>query len=425
MVGIVRPRFALCGAGTAREAGIHDRRGAYARTGDRRECGDVFGRGSSALSRPGDAARRDDDASHIPRARPSAARSSLGNGIPFARYVDLTNWTSSFSRMAQLTRRDIAVGNGGDSREMSVGIVSASFFDFFDAPPTIGRNFTTAEDSTPAGAPVAVLGYSYWQTGYGGRRDAIGQTIRVGPLVYTIIGVEPAGFGGVWPDQPPVVYIPISSYASTQTLNQKGKTWWTTYNWTWSQTIAMRKPGVSVARADADLTAAYLRSYRVQVADQPRSTPIDLVKPRAIAASIRSPARPESEPALEGRRMDWRCGTDRPADCMRERRQPVARARAQPAAAKLRCASRSESVAGAWSPSCSRRACCSALLGGTAGLAPRADRRGVPARSVPAKVDAGAGTRRPDARCSSPRLRLLLRDCSPGSHRRFNSAAST
>ncbi len=210
----------------------------------------------------------------------------LGNGMPFARYVDLTNWTTSFSRLAQTTRRDIAVGSGGDAREMSVAIVSATFFDMFDAPPVIGRNFTPAEDSTPAGAPVAVLGYSYWQSAYGGRRDAIGQTIRVGPLVYTIIGVEPAGFAGLWPDQLPVVYIPISSYASTQTLNQKGKTWWTTYNWTWSQAIAMRKPGVSIARADADLTAAFQRSYRVQLADQPAGTPFDLAKPRAVAASI-------------------------------------------------------------------------------------------------------------------------------------------
>jgi putative ABC transport system permease protein len=206
--------------------------------------------------------------------------------IAFARYLDFTRTTTSFSRFAQFTSRDLAIGAGADAREMRVGVVSASFFGFFDAPPAMGRYFTASEDSTPSGTPVAVLSYSYWRTEFGSRRDAIGSTVRVGPLVYTVIGVSPAGFAGLWPDQPPVAYIPISSYAATQTINLRGQTWWTTYNWTWSNTLAQRKPGVSVAVADADLSTAYLRSYEGQIAGNPRATPIAVSKPHALVGSI-------------------------------------------------------------------------------------------------------------------------------------------
>src|SRR5476649_1521191 len=215
-------------------------------------------------------------------------KENLGNGIQIARYLDLARFTTSFSRFAQIARRDIAVGTGSDSREMGIGVVTASFFDFFDAPPVIGRTFATAEDSTPEGKPVAVISYSYWKTQFGGRRDALGATMRIGPLVYTIIGVEPAGMAGLWPDQPVVAYIPVSSYATTMNFQSKTETWWTTYHWTWSQTIAMRKPGISVERANADLTSAYKRSYSAEAAAEPRQTPIDVVKPRALAASILS-----------------------------------------------------------------------------------------------------------------------------------------
>jgi predicted permease len=218
----------------------------------------------------------------------------IGNGIQIARYLDLARWTTSFSRFAQIARRDLAVGTGSDSREMGVGIVTPSFFDFFDAPPVIGRNFTAAEDSTPSGTPVTVISYSYWQTAFGGRSDALGSTLRIGPLVYTIIGVEPAGYAGLWPDQPPIAYIPVSSYASTMAFNQKGETWWTTYHWTWSQTIAMRKPGVSDQAANADLTNAYRRSFAGEVANDPRQTPIEMAKPRALAASILSQRGPNT-----------------------------------------------------------------------------------------------------------------------------------
>jgi len=93
----------------------------------------------------------------------------IGAGVQYARYLDLTNWTTSFSRTAEFTDRNLAFGVGVDARELQVGAVSASFFDFFDAPPALGRYFTVAEDSPPTGAPVAVLGYGYWQSTYGGR----------------------------------------------------------------------------------------------------------------------------------------------------------------------------------------------------------------------------------------------------------------
>ncbi|MFI5244761.1 MAG: ABC transporter permease, partial [Gemmatimonadales bacterium] len=219
-------------------------------------------------------------------ARTNRDKERTTGSIAYARYVDFGRWTHSFTRFAQFAARDLAIGSGADAREMRVGAVSASFFGFFDAPPAIGRYFTAAEDSTPNGTAVAVLSYSYWRAEFGGRRDAIGSTIRVGPLVYTIIGVAPAGFAGIWPDQPPVAYIPITSYAGTQGYTQPGQTWWGTYNWTWSQTIAQRRPEVSESAANADLTNAYVRSYEAELASSPRSTPIALAKPHALIASI-------------------------------------------------------------------------------------------------------------------------------------------
>ncbi|HEY2848884.1 MAG TPA: ABC transporter permease, partial [Gemmatimonadaceae bacterium] len=181
-------------------------------------------------------------------------KENAAGSVAYARYKDFERTTTSFTRFAQFTARDIAIGTGDDAREMRVGAVSASFFDFFDARAAIGRYFTPAEDSEPNGTAVAVLSYSYWQTAFGGRRDAIGSTLRVGPLVYTVIGVSPAGFAGLWPDRPPVAYIPIASFASTQGFAMPGQNWWTTYNWTWSNTMAQRKSSVSVAAATADIS---------------------------------------------------------------------------------------------------------------------------------------------------------------------------
>ena len=231
----------------------------------------------------------DPSATHrIYLARTFSGKEQASSYMQYARYVDLTSWTTSFARTAAFTEQDLAIGVGAEAREMRVGIVSAGFFGFFDAPPALGRYFTAAEDSPPNGTAVAVLAYAFWQTRYGGRREALGSTLQIGPTLYTIIGVAPEGFAGLWPVQRPVAFIPITSYASANTLRLRDESWWTTYHWQWLSMLGQRKPGVSVAAANADLSNAFLRSYAAQRPGSPGLTPAEIARPRAFVASVLS-----------------------------------------------------------------------------------------------------------------------------------------
>src|SRR5262245_26872524 len=109
------------------------------------------------------------------------------SGFEYTRYLDLREFTTSFSQFAAFTDRMIATGTGDASRERRIAIVSSSFFGFFDAPPALGRYFTQDEDSTPRGADVIVLGYDFWRSEYGGRGDVIGRQLQVGNISATII----------------------------------------------------------------------------------------------------------------------------------------------------------------------------------------------------------------------------------------------
>jgi putative ABC transport system permease protein len=213
-------------------------------------------------------------------------KENFRGGIQYASYVDLTNWTRSFARTAEFTLNKVAVGTGDDSREMNVGVVSASFFGFFDAPPALGRYFTPSEDQPPSGTPVAVLGYGLWQTQFGGKRDILGSKLQIGPTVFTIIGVAPRGFVGLWPSTPPVAFIPITVSAGSSGVRLGKEDWWKSYHWSFAQMIAERKPGVSIEAATADLTNAARRNYEAQRVGSPRLTPIALARPRGIIASV-------------------------------------------------------------------------------------------------------------------------------------------
>src|SRR5438477_408471 len=99
------------------------------------------------------------------------ARTSDGKEYPagwfqYTRYTDLSRWAKSFEVTAAISDPNIAIGVGEDAREMRVGAVSASYWSLFNVRPVLGRVFTASEDTTPAGAAVAVLSYAFWQTRY-------------------------------------------------------------------------------------------------------------------------------------------------------------------------------------------------------------------------------------------------------------------
>jgi len=211
---------------------------------------------------------------------------SEGSGR-YARHADLVRWTSSFSDIAAFATDEMAVGVGQDARVRRVGVVSASFFTFFDAPPAAGRYFTAAEDAAPIGAPVAVLSYATWQTQYGGRPEAIGSMLQIGAVVYTIIGVTPREFVGLWPLQPPAAFVPIASYAASEGPSD----WPTTYGWAFGmETMVRRRPGVSEAAASADLTRALERSFRAEGTFRDDTRTVDQriadLRPRGLAGPI-------------------------------------------------------------------------------------------------------------------------------------------
>jgi putative ABC transport system permease protein len=71
--------------------------------------------------------------------------------------------------------------------------VTADFFRALGIAPVLGRDFTSGDDR-PGAAPVAIVSYRVWQDFLGGSPAAIGQTVRLGGEVYTIIGVTPRNF---------------------------------------------------------------------------------------------------------------------------------------------------------------------------------------------------------------------------------------
>ena len=186
----------------------------------------------------------------------------VDNNISYHRYRDLVERAHTLAGGATFFESDRIVGVGESARELGVYLVSSSFWGMFDVRPRLGRFFTSAEDVPPAGTAVAVLGYGYWQSAFGGRPDVLGKTIFVGARPYTIIGVAPSGFVGLSLRQV-ALFIPVTAAA----FDDVGDRYVASYGFSWLEILLQRRPGVSRSAAETDLTLV----YRQSLAAQPRA----------------------------------------------------------------------------------------------------------------------------------------------------------
>lgn len=206
--------------------------------------------------------------------------------MSYMRVREIDSLTTVFERTAAYFVSDVAVGTGVEAGEQPVFGASAKFFEFFDAPPALGRYYGVAEDGLPKGEPVAVLGYGHWQTAYGGRRDVINDKITIGTDVFTIIGVAPAGFAEEFAERRPVAIIPITRMATVLFGDDAVPDYYKTHSYGWTSLIVERKVNATVAAATAELSNAYLRSFAAQEAGSGVSPPTTAGKPHGLAGSV-------------------------------------------------------------------------------------------------------------------------------------------
>jgi len=126
---------------------------------------------------------------------------------------------SAFASVAAARPDTMMVGRNPDVVPIAVLGVSADYFSTLGAPPVRGRLLGPADDEPPAGSPVVVLGYAYWQRVLDGDRAVLGREIVINDRPFTVVGVAPRGFNGA--DLATVdVFLPLSA-----SLRDSGEDW--------------------------------------------------------------------------------------------------------------------------------------------------------------------------------------------------------
>jgi predicted permease len=119
--------------------------------------------------------------------------------------------TNQFSGVAAFANAGpLALTGNGPASMISGQLVSGDFFNTLGLRAAAGRVLELSDDS-PTAAPVAVLNFGHWQRSFGGARDAVGRTIELNGVAFTIVGVVEQRFTGITPGSDYDVWLPLAA----------------------------------------------------------------------------------------------------------------------------------------------------------------------------------------------------------------------
>jgi predicted permease len=126
----------------------------------------------------------------------------------FERFQKVLPDRQSLAAMSRVARLSTVV-DGHESEVTSGQLVSGEYFSTLGLHAELGRVLERGDDRTVGGHPVAVLAYGFWQRRFAGSRSVLGKEIRLNGSSFTVVGVGPRGFSGVWVDRPVDVWLPL------------------------------------------------------------------------------------------------------------------------------------------------------------------------------------------------------------------------
>lgn len=181
-----------------------------------------------------------------------AARSGDFQAISYLNLKDIRERTRAFRNLAGHSYpMAVTMTDKGEPHRIFAEIVTANYFETLGIHPFLGRFFLPSEDQTPGARPVAVLGYTAWQSRFGGASDILGQTITLDKTPFTVIGVGPKGFKGVYAVFGPDLWIP--SMMAEQVLPAEQRNALGDRGLPLLTGIGRLRPGVTLQQAQAEM----------------------------------------------------------------------------------------------------------------------------------------------------------------------------
>ncbi len=186
-------------------------------------------------------------------------------------FLDYRAQAKSFSHLVVHKERPLTLGAGAGAERVWAEMVSGDFFAALGVRPKLGRFFAPDDRADETGAAsVVVLGESLWRRRFAADPTIVGRTIKLNQHDFTVIGIAPAEFLGVFNGLAFDMWVPLGAHA--QLLGPSA--WLESRGWRALHTLGRLAPGASLASAQTELASI---TARLAASDRARPAGLGLV----------------------------------------------------------------------------------------------------------------------------------------------------
>jgi len=181
-------------------------------------------------------------------------------GVFYLSYPDLVDFRKQAEAFSDVFAYQIGLGGlsfNGKAEPVTFSYVTGNYFTALGIRPAAGQLFLPDEGEQPGGAPLIVLGYSYWQKRFAGNSGIVSKQVRVDGKAAVVLGIAPPGFHGVSSHLDIQAYLPLSMAGETT-----GNGFWTDRNQRVLTVLGRLKPDVSIAQAQSSVDVVAKRLSR-------------------------------------------------------------------------------------------------------------------------------------------------------------------
>ena len=165
---------------------------------------------------------------------------------------DLSANTQTMNGVAEYHSMSFQLYGYGEPLRVQTSVVSDKFFDLLGVKPLLGRTFRPGEEAVGA-PPVVVLTHKFWMNQFHGDPSVVGAKFTMNDKVHTVVGVLPAMPG--YPNDADM-FMPAGAcpFRSAPVMMND-------YGMRMVSAFAVLRPGVSLARARAELATLAARNH--------------------------------------------------------------------------------------------------------------------------------------------------------------------
>jgi macrolide transport system ATP-binding/permease protein len=154
----------------------------------------------------------------------STSHDNSFDSFSYREYLDIRDHTKSYDGVianAPLGAVGFRAEPRATPRVRAGMMVSGNYFHVLGVEPRLGRGFREDEDQVPGRDAVVVLGPDFWKHEFASAPSVVGRTVRLNGTDFTVIGVAPETFPGMYIFARPDFYIPLAMARVFSTNPQK------------------------------------------------------------------------------------------------------------------------------------------------------------------------------------------------------------